>query len=214
MRALMPTQHFNRRQWSSDLYWRVSLVIMIGIVFAVIWFGPVFVIAARAHGTYAPLPSFGAIFKAASDALSEPRKRPVAALHRHPRPQVARAAPARPQPSQSAMAYAAEPKTVTGSGTIVWASWYGGGERLNTHTANGEVFRPFGLTCAHRTLAFGTRVRVTHVGNGRSVVCRVNDRGPHASTGKAIDLARGTATRIGMGPGRAGVARVRIEVLR
>jgi len=200
----------NRRNWSSDLYWRISVGIMIGMAFAVIWFGPRFVIAAH-PAELRPWPSLGTIFEAVGDALSEPQRRPVAAKHRHPAPKVARAAQARPRPSQAA-AYAAEEAKATPRGQTVLASWYGGGERLNRHTANGEVFRPSGLTCAHRRLPFGTRVRVTHVGNGRSVTCRINDRGPHASTGKAIDLSRGTADAIGMR--RAGTARVRLEVVR
>ena len=59
----------------------------------------------------------------------------------------------------------------------VRASWYGGGhERLNARTASGESFNPRALTCAHRSLPFGTRLRVTY--RGRSIVVRVNDRGP------------------------------------
>lgn len=90
------------------------------------------------------------------------------------------------------------------------ASWYGGGEKLARHTANGEVFRPNGVTAAHRSLPFGTRVRVSF-GN-RSVVVRINDRGPHAKTGRCIDLSRGAAKQIGMI--RRGVAKVRIQILK
>lgn len=77
-------------------------------------------------------------------------------------------------------------------------------------TANGERYRPGRLTAAHRTLRFGTRVRVTNVRNGRSVVVRINDRGPFIR-GRVIDLSRAAAERIGMI--RSGVARVRLEVL-
>lgn len=84
------------------------------------------------------------------------------------------------------------------------ASWYAEGHT----TANGERFRPDGLTCAHRTLPFGTRVQVTY--NGRSAVCRVNDRGPFIR-GRALDLSRGMARAIGMLG--AGVARVSYRVL-
>lgn len=90
------------------------------------------------------------------------------------------------------------------------ASWYGGGERLNRHTANGERFRSSGLTAAHRSLRFGTKVRVTH--RGRSVVVRINDRGPAKWTGRCIDLSRGAASALGMI--RAGEASVHLEVLR
>lgn len=74
------------------------------------------------------------------------------------------------------------------------ASWYASGRR----TANGEAFRPDGMTAAHRTLPFGARVLVTNRRNGRSVVVRINDRGPF-HRGRIIDLARGSARVIGMG---------------
>jgi rare lipoprotein A len=66
------------------------------------------------------------------------------------------------------------------------ASWYFEGAR----TANGERFRPDGLTAAHRTLPFGTTLRVTY--GGRTVVVRVNDRGPFVR-GRCLDLSRGAA---------------------
>ena len=79
------------------------------------------------------------------------------------------------------------------------ASWYAEGKQ----TANGERFNPDVLTCAHRSLPFGTRLRVSY--NGRSTVCRVNDRGPFIR-GRVLDLSRGTARAIGMLG--AGVARI------
>jgi rare lipoprotein A len=84
------------------------------------------------------------------------------------------------------------------------ASWYASGHR----TASGERFNPNGLTAAHRSLPFGTRVRVTNQANGRSVVVRINDRGPFAH-GRIIDLARGAGRAIGMN----GVARVAVAVV-
>lgn len=90
------------------------------------------------------------------------------------------------------------------------ASWYGGGEYLNRHTANGERFDPSKLTAAHRTLAFGSRVRVTY--RGRSVVVRISDRGPAKYTGRCIDLSRAAADAIGMR--RAGVGSVTLTVLK
>lgn len=89
------------------------------------------------------------------------------------------------------------------------ASYYGAGERLNRHTASGEIFRPTALTAAHRTLPFNSRVRVTHA--GKSVVVRINDRGPAKRTGRCIDVSRETARQLGMI--HKGVAKVRIEVL-
>lgn len=79
------------------------------------------------------------------------------------------------------------------------ASYYGGGPRKyepNAHTASGERFNQWGLTAAHRTLPLGTRLLVSH--RGRSVVVRVNDRGPAAWTGRSLDLSRGAASAIGL----------------
>jgi rare lipoprotein A len=87
------------------------------------------------------------------------------------------------------------------------AAYYGHPGR----TASGEAFRPSDMTAAHRTLPFGTRVRVTNTHNGRSVVVRINDRGPF-TRGRIIDLSRGAAEAIGM-IGR-GIATVQLEVLR
>lgn len=87
------------------------------------------------------------------------------------------------------------------------ASWYGF-ESGNT-TANGERYDPWGMTAAHRSLPFGTVVRVTL--NGRSVTVRINDRGPAAWTGREIDLSLGAATALGMV--ERGIAPVCITVL-
>lgn len=88
------------------------------------------------------------------------------------------------------------------------ASWYGGGERLARRTASGEVFHPDALTCAHRSLPLGTRLLVS--ANGRSVMVRVNDRGPAKSTGRSLDLSRGAARALGIL--RAGSARVTYRI--
>jgi len=90
------------------------------------------------------------------------------------------------------------------------ASWYGPGFYGN-RTANGEVFRPGTLTAAHRTLPFGTRVRVTNLWNGRSAVVRINDRGPFHGR-RVIDLAHGAASQLGLVA--SGIAQVKLEVLR
>lgn len=86
------------------------------------------------------------------------------------------------------------------------ASYYGKGER----TATGEAFNPQDLTAAHRTLPFGTRVRVTRVDNGDSVVVRINDRGPF-KPGRVIDLSTKAAEDLGMTG--MGLAAVNLEVL-
>jgi rare lipoprotein A len=74
--------------------------------------------------------------------------------------------------------------TVTSSGTC-GVSFYSDGQR----TANGEQFDPNAFTAAHKTLPFNTRVRVTNPANGKSVVVRINDRGPFIS-GRCLDLSR------------------------
>jgi rare lipoprotein A len=89
------------------------------------------------------------------------------------------------------------------------ASWYGPGFH-GRQTANGERFNQNDLTAAHRSLPFGTRVRVTNTNNGRSVVVRINDRGPF-SGGRVIDLSSAAAAAIGLKS--SGVGPVSIEVL-
>lgn len=100
--------------------------------------------------------------------------------------------------------------TASAEASVCRASFYGGGERLNRHTANGEVFRPQGLTAAHRHWRFGTKVLVTH--GKRSVVVRINDRGPAAWTGKCIDLSLGAARALGMV--HKGVGTVRLQIIK
>lgn len=90
------------------------------------------------------------------------------------------------------------------------ASWYGPGF-FGRRTANGERFRPGTLTAAHRTLPFGTKVRVTNLWNGRTTVVRINDRGPFHGN-RVIDLAHGAASQLGVVA--SGVAQVKLEVLR
>lgn len=87
------------------------------------------------------------------------------------------------------------------------ASWYGG-QYHGRQTASGEIFNTYDLTAAHKTLPFGTEVEVTNLDNGKTVVVRINDRGPFIE-GRIIDLSYGAANRLDMI--RAGVARVRIE---
>ncbi|WP_207779239.1 septal ring lytic transglycosylase RlpA family protein [Zavarzinia aquatilis] len=89
------------------------------------------------------------------------------------------------------------------------ASWYGPGFH-GRRTANGEKFNQNELTAAHKTLPFNTRVRVTSVSNGRSVIVTINDRGPYVR-GRMIDLSAAAAKAIGLG-GR-GVGKVKLEVL-
>jgi rare lipoprotein A len=89
------------------------------------------------------------------------------------------------------------------------ASWYGPGYD-GKRTSSGERFDQDGLTAAHASWAFGTRVRVTFPRTGRSVVVRINDRFPNHK-GRVIDLSRAAARQIGLiGPG---TGRVRLEVV-
>ncbi len=90
------------------------------------------------------------------------------------------------------------------------ASYYGN-EFQGRLTANGERFDQNQMTAAHRTLPFGTKVRVKHVNNGREVVVRINDRGPFVD-GRIIDLSRSAAEQLDMI--REGVAMVEITILR
>jgi len=86
------------------------------------------------------------------------------------------------------------------------ASYYSGGAR----TADGEKLIPGELTAAHPTLPFGTRLRVTRVDTGRSVVVRVNDRGPFVK-GRIVDVSHSAAEQLGLT--RQGVAKVKIDVV-
>src|SRR5690606_34583537 len=72
------------------------------------------------------------------------------------------------------------------------ASWYA----LHSKTASGERMNPAAMTAAHRSLPFGTKVKVTNKNNGKSVVVRINDRGPFIR-GRVIDLSKGAARELG-----------------
>lgn len=106
------------------------------------------------------------------------------------------------------------PPSVPASGAVFYdegvASWYGP-NFIGRPTANGEIFDPSELTAAHQTLPFDTLVQVTHLENGRSVVVRINDRGPFVGR-RIIDLSRAAAERIDMIG--SGTARVRLDLLR
>jgi rare lipoprotein A len=86
------------------------------------------------------------------------------------------------------------------------ASWYS----MGTKTASGARYNPDGLSAAHRTLPFGTKLKVTNVRNGKSVHVVVNDRGPFAGK-RIIDVSRGAARQLGMIS--SGTARVSVQVV-
>ena len=86
------------------------------------------------------------------------------------------------------------------------ASWYA----LHSRTASGERMNPSALTAAHRTLPFGTKLRVTNKNNGRSVVVRINDRGPFIK-GRVLDLSKGAASQLGfISSGQTSVCMARV----
>jgi rare lipoprotein A len=103
------------------------------------------------------------------------------------------------------------------AGAVVAATDLGSGiasyyarEFKGSRTANGEKFDPGAFTAAHRTAKFGSRIKVTHLGNGKDVVVRINDRGPWTK-GRIIDISYAAAKQIGMH--RSGTARVKLTLL-
>lgn len=86
------------------------------------------------------------------------------------------------------------------------ASWYA----MTSRTASGETANPDAMAAAHRTLPFGTRVKVENLRNGRSVIVRINDRGPFVR-GRVIDVTRAAAARLGFV--NHGTTRVRITAI-
>lgn len=87
------------------------------------------------------------------------------------------------------------------------ASYYG--SESGSITANGERFKPMGLTAASKTLKFNTKIRVTY--KGKSVIVRINDRGPYVK-GRFLDLSKGAAIKIGLI--KAGVGKICYEIVR
>jgi rare lipoprotein A len=87
------------------------------------------------------------------------------------------------------------------------ASWYGP-KFHGKFTANGEVYDQMALTAAHKNLSFGTLLKITNPKNGKSVIVRINDRGPYIE-GRELDLSKGAAIELGML--EKGVARVKVQ---
>jgi rare lipoprotein A len=111
-----------------------------------------------------------------------------------------------PPPVTPVPAQADEVPAWTQNGKV---SWYGPGFQ-GRRTANGEIFDTNEMTMAHRSLAFGSKVRVTNLDNGRSIVVRVNDRGPYVG-GRIADLSHAAASRLGFL--EDGVVHARIELI-
>lgn len=92
------------------------------------------------------------------------------------------------------------------------ASWYGGGEKLNKYTANGEVFNPEAFTAASYAWKLGTYVRVTNLSNQKSIIVKINDRGPNKRLGRLIDL---TKTSFGQIANLSrGLIKVKVEMIK
>jgi len=86
-------------------------------------------------------------------------------------------------------------------------SWYGPGFN-GRKTASGEIFNQYALTAAHKSLPFGTKVKITNPTNNKSVIIRVNDRGPFVK-GREFDLSKGAAQAIGV----KGIGKIYFEIL-
>jgi rare lipoprotein A len=114
-----------------------------------------------------------------------------------------------PRQSQSRPAAERAERPRQPQGQLVKVSWYGA-NFAGKPTASGEPYDPEELTLAHRTLPLGTRVRITNPENGKSVVARVNDRGPFVA-GRTADLSRAAARQLGIL--EDGVGQVRLQVV-
>ena len=90
------------------------------------------------------------------------------------------------------------------------ASWYGPGFH-GRKTANGEVYDQMSFTAAHKSLKFGTLLKITNLKNNKSVVIRINDRGPYIH-GRDLDLSKAAALELGMV--RKGVAKIKVEEIK
>ena len=112
-----------------------------------------------------------------------------------------------PAPARTAKHILPATKSAAKASSYGVASFY----KDDTETASGEKFDPHQLTAAHRTLPFGTRLRITNVETGRSVTVRINDRGPYIP-GRSVDLSYSAADTIGMV--ERGVTKVKLEVVR
>ena len=119
-------------------------------------------------------------------------------------------APAAAVPAPSALAAAPSAPATAGSDAMEGLAAYYSNRLDGRKTASGQVFDQNALTGAHPTLPFGTKVKVTNSKNGRSVVVRINDRGP-TQPGRVIDLSRAAAGKLGML--RAGLVPVKLEVV-
>jgi len=139
----------------------------------------------------------------ATEASAKSRHHHYAA-HRHPHHHLARGEDGASSGASWRNANASVMPSSGGRSFSGVASYYG--NESGSRTASGEHFNQNAMTCAHRSLPFGTKLRVSH--GGRSVVVTVNDRGPFVR-GRVLDLSKGAARVLGLG----GVGRVTAEVI-
>jgi rare lipoprotein A len=118
--------------------------------------------------------------------------------------------PSSPAPQQAAPESAARPTAAARDHAMEGLAAYYSRRLHGRRTASGRAFDQNGMTAAHPTLPFGTRVKVTNTRNHRTAIVRINDRGPTQS-GRVIDLSRAAAKKLGIR--RAGVIPVRLEVV-
>ena len=148
------------------------------------------------YGTSKPRPVNGTTYVPHAHPTYVPRANPTYVPHAHPT-YVPRTNPT----------YV--PRVNSAYDVVGIASWYGG-RFHGRQTASGEVYNKHAYTAAHRTLPFGTRVRVINLENGRSVVLTVNDRGPFVR-GRIIDVSQRAARALGFM--RRGIVRVRVTAV-
>ncbi|MEJ0076549.1 MAG: septal ring lytic transglycosylase RlpA family protein [Alphaproteobacteria bacterium] len=148
--------------------------------------------------TVAERPASLGVSPQALSAQAAPQRRASVAHHRRV------AAVSRGHTPLAATPDAARPPA-PGDGSVGIASFY----KYEAKTASGEQFNPNALTAAHRTLPFGTRLRVTNVATGQSVTVRVNDRGPFIP-GRVVDVSHSAAEALGMID--RGITKVKLEV--
>jgi len=113
-------------------------------------------------------------------------------------------------PPRSTNGGASEPAGSSSPAIVDGVASYYGKEHHGKKTANGEIFDMNKLTAAHRSLPFGSQVKVTNLSNQRSVIVRINDRGPYYQ-GRIIDLSQAAAERLDMV--QSGITKVKLEVL-
>ena len=167
------------------------------------------VISSQGCGTIADTPRRGWTPTGAPPSESQPTdlssdKPPAPAVRRETPPIAKVPSPldTEPAPPVAKIPPAEPPTTETGL-----ASWYGA-KHHGKRTASGEVFNQNQFTAAHRTLPFGSRVKVINLDNGKSIYVRINDRGPF-KRGRIIDVSRAAAKALDMV--QEGIATVRIE---